>query len=207
MPTVKSAAAFLALLAALLLLMPTVPAEEPEEAPALWTELYGDDGVVGLRLGEGGVAEGEPIQGALTFRDGYGVEDVRYQICRIGESCFAIGVPTHNESGTWTFDTADIPAAIGRSAPTTYEAGQRIGVQFFVCTAADPPCPENPLEWRFFPVGEEGCVEKETTEAFRACEETHYFGVTIEESRRTPGPGLLGLVAGLAAVALLARRR
>lgn len=212
-PTAPAALVGLAVLAALVL-VPAASAEEPEDAPALWTELYGDEGVESLVFTPRTIGAGEHFETVLSFTEEVNVSDVKYQICYIGQGCFAIGVPTTEvEPGTWRIDTRDINEHTGYEKDINFQRQPvhdpqptRIGIQFFVCTTDDVPCPDNPLEWRPFPVGESGCAQQPSPEAFRACEETHYFGITIEESRAVPGPGLPVALAVIALGALAVRR-
>lgn len=181
---------------ALVILLPLATGAEPSDAAALWMEEHGTDIVAGASF-PAEIVAGEQFTATLHFNGD--VDDVRYQICSIGNACFASNLELVRTGNNWTLDTAKIPDQLDFiDKPQQFVAGERIGVQFFI-TQGNETTP--------FPHGRE-CDPRDpelaSNEAWIACDETHYFGTNvIAGEKQTPG---LGFLAAIVAIALVIRR-
>lgn len=185
----------------LMLFFSTAVAEDPADAARLWTEQHGDEGVEAVWVEPTVVQAGTQFEGFIRFAPDYPVEDVTYQICEVGDACFAIGVPMEPVGdNTWRFDTADLPKYTNLPRPREYKEGEDIGFSFFVYL------PDVQREEGFLPFPDQPkCSAELPYEEWMACEETQYFVTTIAAGEKeTPGLGLLPL---LPLLGLAARRR
>lgn len=164
-----------------LLLFPSVLAEEPQDAADIWTTQQGDDQVEAVGFQPLPVQAGTLPVASITFREGHNVTDVSGQYCRIHgpdravtPTCFRAGLESELQldGRTWHIDLAaqgDEPTPI-----PVPEAGERLGVQFFVTLAgADDPVlfPEGlPVDHPWF---------SGTNEEFLLWDETQYFGFDV----------------------------
>lgn len=170
-----------------LLFIATAQAADPEQAASIWEEENGTD-LVQAATFPTAIAEGSQFSATLHLNDS--VEDVKYQICNIGQVCWVSNVPLERSGNNWTLHTADIPAHQPdvRAEPIHFEEGNRVGVQFFLTIDG---------ETVLFPHGEECDVYAEDS-VWIACQETHYFSVpTTAAEKSAPAPAialLLGLL-------------
>jgi hypothetical protein len=178
---------------ALIMILPLVSGAESSEAAELWTAEHGTGLVAGATFPEEIVA-GQQFSATLHLAKE--VESVRYQICSIGNACFASNLELERSGNNWTLDTAKIPDQLDFiDKPQQFEEGERIGVQFFI---------KQGNETVLFPHGRD-CdprdPELESTEAWVACDETHYFGTNvIAGEKQAPGLGFLALLVVIALV-------
>jgi hypothetical protein len=178
-----------------LLLVPAAHAVEEPDAPALRLAQSGKDDLVRVWHEPEVVLPGTQWRGFIMFRPGHDVADVQgFQVCDVGKSCFAppTSLQRLNET-TWMFDTATyIPP--GTNAPVQYEAGQRLGVRFYIVE----PGPEGNLTVTTFPSNEGDPLDAEA----------HYIAFDMPPPRRqAAGAQPMAFVAILFAGVLLRRRR
>ncbi len=154
---------------------------------------------------------GQQWTGGVRLVDGHNVTQVLYQICRVGESCFAPPTPAiQQDVNSWSFDTNDYrdpvqdqPVAWGINL--AHEDGDTwaVGVQYFFQTADnEPPGDAVPAGIKELPPSD--C----TGECWIDWSASHYFVFTMPATtestdRGAPGPGLLAIIGGL----LVARAR
>ena len=189
-----------AMLVCTILLAGWASGESPQDAVRLWNLEYpeSEGAVVDVTLVP--AREDETARGSITFAPGH-VKDVQYQICEIGQACFAIGIPLQRDNDTWSFDTADLPKHSPLfDAPPTFVAGTRVGIQFFVHpTASDG----DPL---LFPKGLPETIPS-FEQDFVTWSETHYFETVIQPGQKdAPSLGLVVLVVGIMLLAMVRRR-
>lgn len=143
-------------------------------------------------------------QGHLTLRPGHRVVAAQYQICRVGEACFAPPAPaTRVGNDTFQFDTADYKAG---GHPVDYQPGWRLGVQWLLTERAD----NGTLRQAAFPAGPDASDPACKGDARAlACQERHYlaFDVAPAAANPAPLPGLVAPVAALLGVAWRVGRR
>lgn len=178
------------------LFMPGVQAIEEADASTVWLAQEGTNGVVAAGHLPTTVSEGEQFQGFIHFTAEVNATDVRYQICRVGEACFAPPTPaTKMGDGNWTFDTNDYRDPVF-GEPVHYKAGWRVGVQYLLnvdghnvtfpegLSHEHPLAREDPVAWA----------------------ETHYLAFNVASDAPTapvPGPGPVMLIPGAAAAFML----
>lgn len=129
----------------------------------------------------------------LELRPDANVTAVHYQVCRVGQACFAPPTPAGRlANGTFSLDTAGY---LANGRPVDYQAGWRLGVKWF-------------LDGQEFPAGPDLSSPECAGDAAMACSERHYFVFTMGGDGRKPAasPGL-PLVVGLLAVAACWTRR
>jgi hypothetical protein len=132
-------------------------------------------------------------RGTLVLRPGHQVLAAQYQICRVGQACFAPPAPAQRVGNdTFTFDTADY---LANGHPVDYQAGWRIGVQW-ILTERDG----NQTRSVPFPAGpgpsDPGCAGDGQA---LACQERHYLAFEMPPAEK----GAPALGAPLLAVVLL----
>lgn len=140
-------------------------------------------------------------QGSLALRPGHAVLSAQYQVCRVGQACFAPPAPaTRVGNDTFTFHTADYLAG-GR--PVDYQAGWRIGVQWLL-TERDG----NGTRTRPFPEGPGPADPACAGEAQAlACQERHYLVFDMPPATRNAPAGGAIAAPGLLALAWAGRAR
>ncbi len=153
-------------------------------------------------------APGTQWNGYIRFVEGHNITAVSYQICDVGNACFAPPTPAKQDSeNMWSFYTDDYrdptfdrPILWGDAS---YSGGEpwRIGTQFYL-THGDG-------NLTVVPDGVQLATE-ECKGRYRECAETHYFawdmpaGNVGSQDQGAPGIGLIALLAllGLAAYPL-----
>lgn len=141
-------------------------------------------------------------QGFLELRPGHNVTAAQYQICRVGQSCFAPPAPaTRVGNDTFTFDTAAYRA---NGKPVDYQPGWRIGVQWILTERT-----ANGTRLAVFPQGPGPSDPECASDAGAlACQEQHYLAFDLPPAAKgTPLPGVALPVLALAGLAWRARRR
>ncbi|MFA5943407.1 MAG: hypothetical protein WC876_02960 [Candidatus Thermoplasmatota archaeon] len=180
---------FLVVLATLALGLPAT-AHPESAAPQLRADVLGagHDPVV--------VAAHTQWQGFLALAPGSNVTAAFYQVCRVGQACFAPPAPAEKTGDTFRFDTS---AYLANGRPVDYEPGWRLGVTWLL----EERLPNGTTQTVRFPVGPDVLAPECQGEAALACAEAHYLAFDIAaEPRESPGlPGamLLLVVAALAA--------
>jgi hypothetical protein len=135
-------------------------------------------------------------RGFLQMRPSSNVTEAHYQVCRVGQACFAPPTPAGRlDDGTFAFDTSGY---LANGRPVDYQAGWRLGVKWFLT---------EPNATAEFPKGPDLASPECAGDAAMRCSESHYFVFTMggEAGRPAPGPGLAAL-ALVPAAALLRRR-
>lgn len=142
------------------------------------------------------VQPGTQWRGFIQFSVGNAMENVSYQICRVGFSCFAPPTPADRlNATTWTFDTNRYLSASSRQ-PVSWEAGWRVGMRFVLSERL----PNGTLASDGFPKG----LANDTNLEY------HYLAFDMPPAppkRGVPGPSLTVAGASIAVAGLLARRR
>ncbi|MCA1810454.1 MAG: hypothetical protein LC623_00380 [Halobacteriales archaeon] len=140
--------------------------------------------------------------GFLVLRPGHNVTAAQYQICRVGQACFAPPSPaTRVGNDTFAFDTADYKA---NGKPVDYQPGWRIGVQWVLTEGAG-----NATRQSLFPQGpgpgDPACAGDA---AALACQEQHYLAFDMAPvAKESPAQGVALPVAALLALGVAGRAR
>ena len=152
------------------------------------------------------VEPGTQWQGEIQFVPGHNITAVRYQICKVGLSCFA-GPTLANQvdETTWRFDTTDY-TVLGRLIDwgINDEPGQgdwRVGVQYVLYTDGDDS--SDPFGGQLVPHGVDVTSDACDAMGWQACAETHYFAFNME-GRDPPTADAPGLAVPAVALLLLA---
>lgn len=183
------------LVLAVMIAVPTASAVEEADAPAVWQEQLGTDWLVESGHTPERPEPGSQWEGHLSFSEGHNITEARYQICRVGEACFAAPTLAHQDGDTFHFDTAEYHDPV-YDEPVHYEGGWRIGVQWVFTM-------EGTEEQILFPEGIPFDDPQCETD-WLACSETHYLAFDMaeaQESEAIPGVGAALLVALVAASA------
>ncbi len=148
---------------------------------------------------------GSQWQGGIRLHEGHNVTQVLFQICRVGQACFAPPTAANTTDGdTWTFDTNQYrepvqgrPVQWGINQPHEGANEWQVGVQYFFVTDESGPGGE-PIPHGDGDLPPDDCV---TEECYVAWSATHYFvftmpGVVPEE--HAPAMPLVWLLVGLA---------
>lgn len=186
-------------LLALLLLIPAAAAHDPSDAAAVWSAEIGD-GTATISVSPAAPKAGEQFVALLELETDLDIASVTYQMCDVGQTCFAIGYPVPQQAdGSYLLATADEwmhSEFMADGELRTFAAGERIGWQYFIELADDNGTVLT------FPHGEE-CDVFAPDDEWLACQESHYFAVDIEDSKSTP----VGLLLAPAALLIAGRRR
>jgi hypothetical protein len=177
-----------------LLLAGTASAHPESAAPSLRTDV--------VRAGH----EPEVVQphtqweGFLELTAGSNVTAAFYQVCRVGQACFAPPTPAHKDGPSFRFDTSDY---LANGRPVDYEPGWRIGVTWIL----EERLPNGTTASVRFPVGPDVNSPECQGEAALPCAEAHYLAFDIPaEERDSPGTTSTLLFAALAAIAVALHR-
>ncbi|HUR61390.1 MAG TPA: hypothetical protein VM286_03380 [Candidatus Thermoplasmatota archaeon] len=194
----RPVAPVLLLLAALLLvsLLPAAAAHEEAEAGLLRSD------VLEVRHEPARVEPHTQWQGVLVLRPGHPVVSAQYQVCRVGQSCFAPPAPAQRHGDTFTFDTSNYTVD---GHPVDYQAGWRIGVQWILTerTTQDG----NGTQAVVFPQGRDLSGPACAADPL-ACQETHYLAFDMPAApKASPGAGIPTLLATLLLALLAGRAR
>lgn len=121
-------------------------------------------------------------RGVLVLRPGTPVVSAQYQVCRVGQACFAPPAPAQRHGDTFTFDTVNYTA---NGAPVDYQGGWRIGVQW-ILTEQDG----NGTRTTLFPEGPAASDPNCLGEAQAvACQERHYIAFDMAPApKAAPAP-------------------
>jgi hypothetical protein len=197
------AALVLAALAGLALLagMPSAAAHPESAAPSLRPDV--------VRAGhEPAVVQPHTQwQGFIDLRAGTNVTSAYYQVCRVGQACFAPPTPAAalvQGDGTVTF-RFDTSTYLANGQPVDYEPGWRVGVTWVL----EERLSNGTFQSTRFPEGPDILSEECQGGAASACAEAHYLAFDIADAPTKEAPALpaSGLAGAFAAAAALARRR
>jgi hypothetical protein len=140
-------------------------------------------------------------QGFLELKPDSNVTAAYYQVCRVGQACFAPPTPAQKVGTSFRFDTSEY---LANGRPVDYEAGWRVGVTWIL----EERLPNGTLAAVRFPVGPDVTSPACQGEAALPCAEAHYLAFDIPaETRGSPAPAVVLLLATLAIVAVSAGRR
>lgn len=188
-------------LVAALLLLPAASAYPESAAPSL------DERIVRVWHEPEVPAPGTQWQGFMELAPGHNVSQVKYQICRVGQNCFAPPTPAQDMGdNVWRFDTNDyrdpiVGEPIHWGEDVNGDGSEwLVGVQYFLVDPdheAGKPVPEG-LE-----IPSEEC----DAVSWEECSATHYFvfAMPAETSSGEQAPAL-PVAFLLIALAFLARR-
>jgi hypothetical protein len=144
--------------------------------------------------------------GFVELEAGTNVTAAYYQVCRVGQACFAPPtpatlVPASGQGGpSFRFDTSTY---LANGRPVDYQAGWRIGVTWLFEERLD----NGTTQMVRFPEGPDVLAPECQGDAATACAEAHYLAFDIPaEGRESPVPPVLPLLAALACAVLAARR-
>ena len=140
--------------------------------------------------------------GFLELSSSTNVTAAFYQVCRVGQSCFAPPTPAEKVGPRFRFDTSEY---LANGRPVDYEAGWRLGVTWLLEERLENGTTRSVR----FPIGPDMLSAGCQGDAALACSEAHYLAFDVaEDERGAPAVGAgLAFVALLAAVAVAAVRR
>jgi len=142
-------------------------------------------------------------QGFLELRPDSNVTAAFYQVCRVGQACFAPPAPaTDVGDRSFRFDTSQY---LANGRPVDYQPGWRLGVTWLL----EERLPNGTTQTTRFPVGPDVLAPDCQGEAALACAEAHYLAFDLPADDR-PSPSLplptVLLALALVAVACASRR-
>ena len=142
-------------------------------------------------------------RGFLELQAGTNVTAAFYQVCRVGQACFAPPAPaTDVGDRSFRFDTSQY---LANGRPVDYQPGWRLGVTWLL----EERLPNGTTQTTRFPVGPDVLAPDCQGEAALACAEAHYLAFDLPADDR-PSPGLpvptVLLALALVAVACASRR-
>ena len=191
----------LPILAAIVVLVSAIPAAaHPESAaPSLRSDV--------LRAGHepAVVPPHTQWQGFLEFRPGSNVTAAFYQICVVGQACFAPPAPATRMDGDdavrFDFDTSEY---LANGQPVDYQAGWRLGVTWLL----EERLPNGTTQSVRFPIGPDVLSPQCQGDAALPCAEAHYLAFDIPAQQRdSPSVAPASLVFLLLVAAVVAGRR
>ena len=145
-------------------------------------------------------------EGFLELEPGTNVTAAYYQVCRVGEACFAppteaMETDAYGEGRGFRFDTSTY---LANGQPVDYEAGWRIGVTWVL----EERLANGTTQMVRFPAGPDVLSPECQGEAALACAEAHYLAFDIPGGERgSPSASLLPVLAALAFAAVAGRPR
>lgn len=150
-------------------------------------------------------------RGFLELDGSTNVTAAYYQVCRVGQACFAPptpatmaeadpGKPVAEQRVRFSFDTAEY---LANGRPVDYEAGWRIGVTWIL----EERLANGTTQLARFPMGPDVLSPECQGDAALPCAEAHYLAFDIPAGERgSPSPSLALVGLGLLATAFQARR-
>jgi hypothetical protein len=139
----------------------------------------------------------------LVLRPGHAIVAAQYQVCRVGQACFAPPAPAGRVGNdTFRFDTAQYLAG---GHPVDYQAGWRIGVVWILSERT--PSGPNATRTVTFPEGPSAADPACAGDAQAlACQERHYLAFDMPPATQgASGPGLAGVLLVVVVLALVGR--
>ena len=141
-------------------------------------------------------------RGFIQLHPASNVTEVHYQVCRVGQACFA--PPTAATEGGQRVFSFDTRGYLANGRPVDYQAGWRLGVKWFLGEQLG----NGTVRTEEFPHGPDLASPECAGDAAMACAEQHYFVFTMGGDAAKPSPGVgLAALCGLLSVAVLLRRR
>jgi hypothetical protein len=139
-------------------------------------------------------------QGFLEMAPDSNVTAAYYQVCRVGQACFAPPTPAEKVGTTFRFDTSGY---LANGRPVDYEAGWRLGVTWIL----EERLANGTTSAVRFPLGPDVESPACQGDAALGCAEAHYLAFDIPAEERGSPSVPAGLVlAALAVFAAAARR-
>ncbi|MEA3166979.1 MAG: hypothetical protein QOJ26_1863 [Thermoplasmata archaeon] len=124
-----------------------------------------------------------------------------YQVCRVGDACFAPPTLATKVGDRFEFDTNDY---LANGRPVDYEPGWRLGVTWVL----QEPAANGTMMSTRFPEGPDLASQACQGDAASSCAEQHYFVFDIPvEEKPAPSIPVLWSVATLTLLAAILRRR
>lgn len=184
----------IALLSALLVVAPAAAIPEVD-AQATWLMQNSRPGVITAGHEPPTIPPGTQWSGYITLADNVTFKTVRFQICRVGQVCFAPPTLARQiDERTWGFNTTDYRAP-GSGDLIRWEAGWHLGVRYVIEDQLD----NGTLRTTVFPTSDDLTT---------AGAESHYLTLDIAGQPEKPAPGVqLALLLVALTVAATIRRR
>ena len=141
-------------------------------------------------------------QGFLELSPDSNVTSAFYQVCIVGQACFAPPAPAERDGNSFRFNTSTY---LANGKPVDYQPSWHLGVTWLL----EERLANGTTQTVRFPVGPDVLSAECQGEAALACAEAHYLTFDIAgKPRESPGLPALGLlVLPLALAAILGRRR
>ncbi len=185
------------LLTAAAALLPAAAAHAESEAPSLRPD------VLAAGHEPANVLPHSQWRGFLRLAPESNVTSASYQVCRVGQACFAPPTPAVHVGSEWRFDTAGYTV---NGKPVDYQPGWRLGVKWWL-TETRGDGSNVAVE---FPAGPDASSPECQGDGAAGCAEQHYlaFGVVDNRTHGLPAPGPLAVLGVVAVgVAFAGRRR
>ncbi|MHB1261213.1 MAG: hypothetical protein ACYC2H_05805 [Thermoplasmatota archaeon] len=142
-------------------------------------------------------------QGFIDLLPESSVTAAYYQVCRVGQACFAPPAPaTEVGNKSFRFDTSQY---LANGRPVDYQPGWRLGVTWLL----EERLPNGTTQAVRFPAGPDVLAPECQGQAALSCAEAHYLAFDLPaEERSSPGMRIsVGLLALTLAAFAAARRR
>lgn len=165
------------------------------DAQATWLAQNGRPGVIGAGHEPRTIPPGTQWSGYITLAENVTFETVRFQICRVGQVCFAPPTPARQiDERTWGFNTTDYRAP-GSGVLIQWEAGWHLGVRYVIEDQLD----NGTLRTTIFPASDDLTT---------AGAESHYLTLYIAGQVAKPAPSIpLALLLIALTIVVKIRRR
>lgn len=183
-----------AAIALLALAVPVSAVPEPE-AGRVWLEQNGRPGIVAAGHEPASVQPRTQWEGYLVLEENVTFETVRFQVCRVGMTCFAPPTPARQvDARTWRFNTTEYRAA-GSGNVIQWGAGWHVGVRYVI----EDRLANGTLRTTVFP---------QSPDLTSAGAEEHYvtFYIQGESAKRAPAAPVAFVLLALALAAGSRRR-
>ena len=174
----------------LLLLIPVASAYSPAEVGAIWNEQIGPGDAI---MGHDVLDAGSQFTAWLELPAEYGVEEVHYQVCIVGDQCIISPRPATYDATVWRLDTADFRNPLD-GKHHEWRAGDWIGIQWFLHRGDNVTA---------FPAG--AAYDDTSCGDYLQCSDTHYFSFRVSDTVDTPLPFGFTILALVVARRLIAR--
>lgn len=140
-------------------------------------------------------------QGFLRLAADSNVTAAAYQVCRVGQTCFAPPTPARTDGqGLWSFDTMDYTVG-GR--PVDYQAGWWLGVKWWLNETRS----DGTQHLVGFPTGPDPLSAACMGDQALACAEAHYLAFDVARPAKDAALGTWVIFAAVSVAAVLADAR
>lgn len=141
--------------------------------------------------------------GFLELAESSNVTAAWYQVCRVGDACFAPPTPAMREGSRFSFNTSGY---LANGRPVDYEPGWRLGVTWLL----EETTPDGGNRTVRFPEGPDLASEECFGDAALGCSELHYLVFEVAgdgQGRGASAPPAVGMAVALALAAAIRRLR